>query len=116
MLEAGATGFFQKDQGIEALIEAIDTVARGGRYLPFGAPDAAPDVDVSPAAVLTPRERQVLQLLAQGKASKAIAAELNVTVNTIDSHRKHIMDKLGLHSVAELVKFAIREGMATLNG
>jgi DNA-binding NarL/FixJ family response regulator len=71
-------------------------------------------VRLIPAQELTPREREVLQLLAEGLASKEIAARLEVAVSTIESHRKQIMDKLGLRSVAELTKYAIRTGLTTV--
>jgi DNA-binding NarL/FixJ family response regulator len=65
--------------------------------------------------VLKPREAEVLQLLAEGKPTKVIAGILDVSVKTVDSHRQNLMAKLDLHSVAELTKFAIREGMTSLD-
>jgi DNA-binding NarL/FixJ family response regulator len=69
---------------------------------------------VSAFQVLSAREREVLQLLAEGQSTKEIAFHLEVSIKTIETHRKQIMDKLGLHSVAELVKYAIREGLTGL--
>ena len=67
-----------------------------------------------PALGLTPQERIVLQLLSEGKSTKEIATKLDVSVKTVESHRKHIMDKLNLHSVAELTKYAVREGLTSI--
>ncbi|MHC4385003.1 MAG: response regulator transcription factor, partial [Planctomycetota bacterium] len=64
---------------------------------------------------LTPREREVLQLLAEGQTTKQIAIQLHVSAKTVETHRVHIMDRLELHSVAELTKYAIREGITSLN-
>jgi len=64
--------------------------------------------------VLTPREREVLQLMAEGKPTKAIAAHLAVSVKTVETYRQQIMEKLDLHSVAELTKYAVREGLTEL--
>jgi DNA-binding NarL/FixJ family response regulator len=64
---------------------------------------------------LSPREREVLQLLAEGRSTKEIAGHLNVSVNTVDTHRRRIMDKLELRSVAELTKYAIREGLTSVD-
>jgi DNA-binding NarL/FixJ family response regulator len=65
-------------------------------------------------SLLTPREREVLQLIAEGKAAKQIAFHLKVSIKTVESHRKHIMEKLDIYSVAELTKYAIRAGMTHL--
>ena len=66
-------------------------------------------------SVLSAREREVLQMVAEGKSTKEMAGQLNVSVKTVETHRKQIMDKLDLHSVAELTKYAIREGLTQLN-
>ena len=66
------------------------------------------------APTLTPSEKEVLQLIAEGKPNEEIAAIRNVTAKTIGTHRQHLMDKLGLHSIPELVKYAIREGLTSL--
>ena len=70
--------------------------------------------EFSVASILTPREREVLQLLAEGKTTKQIAVSLNVSVKTIETYRQQIMHKLNLHSVAELTRYAIREGITSL--
>lgn len=119
MLEAGAAGYLLKDSAFEELARAIRAVVAGQTYL---APDVAgvvvetlvrksPRTPPSRSAALTPREREVLQLLSEGKATKHIASLLNVSVKTIETHRSRIMDKLGVYSVAGLTKYAIREGL-----
>jgi two-component system, LuxR family, secretion system response regulator SsrB len=94
-------------------------VAQDKVYISPGVQDVAmealcrPDADGSPYRVLTPREREVLRHLADGEAMKQIAVRLDVSVKTVETHRRQIMDKLGLHSVAELTKYAIRQGLTT---
>ncbi len=122
MLRAGAWGYVLKCSGLEELLLALRALARGHRYLSPAVTHlvieehltGGGEVTVTPAALLTPREREVLQLMAEGKATKTIAARLHVSVKTIESHRKQIMEKLKLRSVAELTKYAIREGLTTL--
>jgi DNA-binding NarL/FixJ family response regulator len=122
MLGAGASGYVLKSAAAEELVRAIQQVMCGEKYL---SPDLTGTVVgeylermVSPKAtqgqLLGPREREVLQMLAEGKTSKEIAAQLFIAVKTVDMHRQNIMNKLDLHSVAELTKYAIREGMTRL--
>ncbi|MEW6051714.1 MAG: response regulator transcription factor [Candidatus Zixiibacteriota bacterium] len=121
-LRAGAMGYVLKDSAIDELLAAIRTVARNQRYLSRTIADVVIEdyIELSrerPASaytVLSPREREVLQLLAEGRSTKEIAAQLDVSIKTIESHRKQIMDKLDIHSVAELTKYAIREGLTPL--
>jgi len=119
---AGARGYLLKDSASQDLLEAIERVSAGEVYLsskmsgqivmdlisnaPTGASDAY--------SVLSPREREVLQLIAEGHSTKDIAAQLSVSVKTIETHRKQIMDKLDLHSIAELTKYAIRQGLTEI--
>ncbi|KPK64997.1 MAG: LuxR family transcriptional regulator [Planctomycetes bacterium SM23_32] len=122
MLGAGASGYLLKDAAFEDLADAIRTVMAGRVYLCAeiagivvegfvkGGGGGAP----SPLDMLTRREREVLQLLAEGKRTKQIASELGVSVKTVESHRSRLMNKLGTHSVAELTKYAIREGLTSL--
>ncbi len=121
-LKAGARGYILKDTSIEELIEGLETVMAGQIYL---SPIIANKIiknyiehikdDANTAfAILSPREREVLQLLAEGYSTKGIAGELNVSVKTIESHRKQIMEKLDIRSIAELTKYAIREGLTDL--
>ena len=122
MLKAGATGYLPKDCASEELVCAIRTVLNNQTYLSPTIADIVrrdyvrqgPKADTSVFSILTLREREVLQLLAEGKTSKAIASHLDVSVKTIETHRQHIMEKLDFHSLAELTKYAIREGLTSL--
>ena len=123
MLEAGASGYLLKDCAFEELIAAIRTVVAHGTYL---SPKIAGLVvrgyvgrltaDAVPARTeLTRREREVLKRMAGGQSTKEIAFALKVSVKTIETHRRNIMNKLQIHSVAELTKYAIREGLTSLD-
>lgn len=122
MLSAGAYGYLLKDCTFDELVEAIRSVVAGRRYLSPAVTGVVVDDYVRrltkeesvPCSVLTAREREVLQLLAEGKSTKEMASQLHVSVKTIETHRQKIMEKLGLHSVAELTKYAIREGLVSL--
>lgn len=120
MLRAGSAGYVLKDGAFEELQEALRTVAAGGSYLspslsrPAGRPPALPPAGAASAfSALTAREREVLQLLAEGRGTREIAGLLFVSVKTVETHRQHIMAKLGLRSLPELTKYAIREGLTT---
>ncbi len=124
MLKAGARGYLRKGCGFDELLRAINAVASGQAYL---SPEIAQTItkayatDQTPAGAdsaehLTPREREVLQLLAEGRNSKRIADLLDVSVKTVSTHRQNAMRKLGIDNVADLVKYAIREGLTTLEG
>lgn len=122
-LRAGAMGYLLKDCAFEELLLAIKTVCGNRVYLSRVINDSVVNdyismVKSSPQAafsLLTGREREVLQLLAEGKTTKETAAWLGVSVKTVETHRKQIMDRLGVHSVAELTKFAVREGLTPLD-
>jgi len=124
MLEAGASGYLVKSSLFEQLADAVKAVAAGEVYISpqLGAAfadDLAGAIAArarvrSGAESLTRREREVLQLVAEGKSTKAIAAVLHVSTKTIDTHRAQIKEKLGMRSVAELTKYAIREGLTGL--
>jgi DNA-binding NarL/FixJ family response regulator len=120
-LKAGASGYLVKDSPLEELVLAIRAVFQGRVYL---SPQIAGGVlhdyrrcvpgSASPDfATLSAREREVLQLIAEGKSTKTIASTLYVSKKTIDTHRAHILEKLHASSVAELVKHAIREGLTS---
>jgi DNA-binding NarL/FixJ family response regulator len=106
----------------DELVEAIRTVLSGGVYLSPKITGVVVDdyvkrmsTDYQPEApALTEREREALQLLAEGRSTKQIALQLHVSSKTIESNRRNIMDKLGIHSVAELTKYAVREGLTPL--
>jgi DNA-binding NarL/FixJ family response regulator len=122
MFEAGAWAYLVKSSASEELIRAIRAVAHDEKYVSPTVASAVLDAFVvgpkatqrDPRSELSPREREVLQLLAEGMTSKEIAGKLDLAVSTIETHRKQIMAKLELRSVAELTKFAIRTGITTL--
>lgn len=122
MLKAGASGYILKECLFDELVEAIRTVLNGGIYLSYKITGVVIDDYVNRLSnkyqpetpALTAREREVLQLLAEGKSTKQIAQQLHVSSKTIESNRRNIMDKLGIHSVAELTKYAVREGLTPL--
>ncbi len=116
ILKAGARGYLLKDVIDTELLNAVRSVARGDGYISpavSGAllSDYRQNV-TDPADLLTNREREVLQLIAEGKTNKEVATKLNLSVYTVDSHRGKIMEKLNLHSTGELVRFAIKHGLA----
>ena len=114
-LRAGVKGCVSKTQAPEHLLQAIREVCRGGVYL---SPSVSGVVvqgylakSEQPYDPLTNRERQVLQLIAEGKTTKEVAVILRVSVKTAESHRSSLMSKLDIHSTAELVRYAIRRGL-----
>jgi DNA-binding NarL/FixJ family response regulator len=123
MLSAGAAGYLLKNDAADELIRAIQAVGAGQTYLSPAIAGVVVDTMLNQtaaaepprASVLSSRERQVLQLLAEGRTSKEIAAQLDVGVATIETHRRQIMDKLNIRSIAELTKYAIREGLTSLD-
>ncbi len=122
-LKAGVCGYLLKNSAVAEVVAAIQTVTQGGIYLSPGITDIVVENYVrhplanasSVADELTQREREVLQLWAEGKSTKEIAARLFLSEKTVEGHRQHIMDKLNLHSIAQLTKYAIREGLTTLD-
>lgn len=115
ILRAGARGYLLKDASGEDLVGAVRAVARGDGYLSPSIADAVLNdyrKHVSnPIDLLSAREREVLQLIAEGKTNKEIATTLSLSVYTVEAHRGRLMEKLNLHSTGELVRFAIRNGM-----
>ncbi|HWI35633.1 MAG TPA: response regulator transcription factor, partial [Burkholderiales bacterium] len=115
MLRAGADGYVVKSAALPELVQAIRVVASGRVYLsPDIARQALAIVGDDADTLLGSRERQVLALLADGKRSSDIASDLHISVATVEAHRRNIMRKLDLHSVAELTKYAIRQGLTSL--
>jgi DNA-binding NarL/FixJ family response regulator len=122
MFKAGASGFLQKHCAFEEMMNAIKTVIENKTYLSPGISSTVVEdfirhpekSESSVFSMLSNREREVLQLLAEGRNTKEIAGNLNVSIKTVEAHRVKIMSKLGIHSVAELTKYAIREGLTSL--
>ncbi len=122
MLKAGASGYLLKDCAFEELTRAIRLVMSHKTYLSSGVTDIAVkdytsgnnSGQPSVFSTLSPREREVLQLMAEGKSTSQIADLLHVSVKTIETHRQQVMHKLNIHSVAELTKYALREGLTFL--
>lgn len=122
MLKSGAAGYLLKDCAFEELERAIRTVMAGKTYLSPAISGVVVNdylqrlskADFSATEVLTGREREVLQLLAEGKSTKQIALKLHISAKTVETHRRQIMDKLDIHTVAELTKYAIRKGFTSL--
>jgi two-component system response regulator NreC len=115
ILRAGARGYLLKDSADADLLAAVRAVAKGEGYLSPGVSDAVlSDYRrhvTDPLDLLTTREREVLQLIAEGKTNKEIATSLNLSVYTVEAHRGRVMEKLNLHSTGELVRFAVRSGL-----
>ncbi len=122
VVAAGARGYILKDDADRVLLAAVETISHNKPYFslrvapPVASEDLAgnaADPTKSRRSRLTPREREVLQLLAEGKSNKEIATLLGISVNTAEAHRANIMLKLDLHSLAELVVYAIRNNIIT---
>jgi DNA-binding NarL/FixJ family response regulator len=122
MLRAGASGYLLKTCGIEELVQAVHSVMAGQTYLSPTVGAAIAETVISgragagAAIPLTPRQREVLQLLAEGLTTKEIADRLKRSRKTVEMHRLHIMDALELHTVADLTKYALRKGLISLDG
>jgi two-component system response regulator NreC len=123
MLGAGASAYVLKSAALDELLDAVRAVRENRLYT---SPEITDIVvqdyvdrmsrkDLQAGSPLTPREREVLQLIAEGLSSKEISSRLHVSSNTVDTHRRRIMEKLDLHTVAELTKYALREGLTSLN-
>ncbi len=124
ILKAGARGYLLKDCAFEELMTAIRTIMDGKIYLSPEISDtmikdyirnSTQKKDGSVFSILSSREQEVLQLLAEGRTAKQIAYKLDLSVKTIETHRQKIMNKLGIHSIAEMTKYAIREGLTSLD-
>lgn len=119
-LRAGAKGYLLKDASSSELKTAFDAVLRGETYLSHSISRQKVDqmlhqksAEIEPLAQLTPRQREILQLIAEGKNTKEIAYLLNVSVKTVETHRAQLMDRLQIHDVAGLVRYAMRAGLIT---
>jgi DNA-binding NarL/FixJ family response regulator len=123
MLEAGACGYVLKIAAHEELVRAVRAASLGKTYL---SPEIAGAVvdrsthahaagEVSAYSTLGSREREVLQLVAEGKTSAETAQEMHISIKTVETHRRNIVQKLGLRGTAELTKYAVREGLTSLD-
>jgi two-component system, NarL family, response regulator NreC len=122
-LRAGASGYVLKNAALNELLSAIQTVVTGGTFLSGSLADLVMEDYLRRARghhaetemeKLSAREREVLQLLAEGNSSSEIARRLHISTRTVDTHRQHIMEKLDIHSIAGLTRFAIRHGLSSL--
>jgi DNA-binding NarL/FixJ family response regulator len=125
MLAAGASGYVLKEAAGDEIMRAVLAVHRGRKFLSPEIAGSVIDGFVSGRAVaavspsrpqLGAREREVVQLLAEGKTSKDVARTLHISVQTVETHRRNIMSKLGIHSLSSLTKYAIREGLTSAEG
>jgi len=123
LLQAGASAYLLKDSAVEDLAAALTAVRKGGMYLSPAISTAAAlknetvrilEKNIAESERLTKRQLQVLQLIADGHSTKEIAAILEISVKTIETHRKQIMDKLEIRTTAGLTKYCIREGLTSL--
>jgi DNA-binding NarL/FixJ family response regulator len=125
MNETGVAGFLEKQTSAEVLAKAIIEVAKGGRYFSPAIVKRMRDQQSMPlsregvrqpkANRLTAREAEVLQLVAEGAANKQVAAELGISIKTVEKHRQHLMDKLNIHDTAGLTRYAIAAGVIESN-
>ena len=116
VVEAGARGYILKDEADRVLLDAVQALSQHKPFFSVRVSEAAGIADPSDSAKssrsrLTPREREILQLLAEGKSNKEVANLLNISVNTAEAHRANIMLKLDFHSLPELVMYAIRNNI-----
>jgi DNA-binding NarL/FixJ family response regulator len=122
MLKSGAAGYLIKDCAFEELVRAIRTVIDNKVYLSPSISGVVVEdyiqrlsqTNFTGPDILSDREREVLQLMAEGNSTKRIAAKLHISVKTVETHRRQIMNKLDIHTVAELTKYAIRKGLTSL--
>ena len=120
-VQSGAMAYLVKDSAVDELADALESVLRGRTYF-CDAIDrdvvqgflSAGDVNAEELAVLTPRQREILQLVAEGFSTREIAERLHVSVKTVETHRAQLMSRLGIHDVPGLVRFAIRTGLVTI--
>jgi DNA-binding NarL/FixJ family response regulator len=122
MLNAGTSGYMLMERAFEELVDAIHEVVAGNTYL---SPPVIRMVigeyvhkelneETSVFSILTPREREVLKLVAEGRSTAQIAADIGISTKTVDTHRQHLMDKLNIRGIADLTRYAIREGISPL--
>jgi two-component system response regulator NreC len=110
-LDAGAKGYLLKDVDDQDLVMAVMTVSRGDGYFSPTLRRVVSDVGGRSVDALSPKEREVLRLIAEGLNNREAAERLDVSIHTVETHRKRVMEKLDLHSTAELVRYAIRNDL-----
>lgn len=116
VLKAGAHGFIEKNAPIDFLRQSVNQVAGGGSYFGPSVATLLRNAVANPMAdeeVLSIREREILQMVAEGHSTKEISAILNLSIKTVDNHRSNIMKKLNIHDIASLTRYAIRVGLIT---
>jgi len=120
---AGAIGYLHKSAPPEELVRALEAVRKGEEY-PASKPSSSSFIrgrapagnQARPASELTPRQQQVLKLIAEGYSTREIAHSMEISVKTVESHRTHLMDRLNIHDIASLVRYAIRMGVVEIEG
>ena len=113
--EAGASGYVLKDNSFEELVQAVHTVVAGGSFVTPSVREKLRKFqrEGKTAALLSKREREVIKLIAQGHSSKEIGRIMDISPRTVDTYRKRLMDKLDLHTIADVVRYAVRTGMVS---
>ena len=118
-IRAGAAGYLMKDVAVAEVATAIERVVRGAVFISPGAPKtvtrllAGDTTETSPLSLLTARQREILQLIAEGQSTKEIGYRLSLSAKTIETHRRLLMERLGIHEVAGLARFAVRAGLVS---
>jgi len=116
LIAAGVAGYVLKESAFEELLAAVRAVAAGGRYVSPTLAARLLQCPADAAELLSPREQQVLRLIACGLVNKQIAARLGISIDTVRTHRNRLMEKLGLHTVAELTRYAVERGLVPASG
>ena len=113
-IAAGAHGYVSKAVEPQTLLDAIRSVSRGEQVIPPGVDQLLANGDGHPASALTARESQVMEMLARGMTNREIAEHLEISIKTVDTHRGHVLKKLGLRNNSELTRFAVKHGYVSL--
>ncbi len=113
-IAAGAHGYLTKSVEPDALLAAIRAVSRGEQVIPPGTEQLLAAGDGHPASALTAREQQVMEMLGRGMTNREIAEHLEISIKTVDTHRGHVLKKLGLRNNSELTRFAVKHGYVSL--
>jgi DNA-binding NarL/FixJ family response regulator len=113
-IAAGAHGYVNKSVAPQALLDAIRAVSRGEQVIPAGVEQMLGSGSEHPASALTAREQQVMEMLSRGMTNREIAEHLQISIKTVDTHRGHVLKKLGLRNNSELTRFAVKHGYVAL--